>query len=79
MPLISRGLLTEVIYRRATCGLMGNTLPKQFGNSPMPKEKCTVYQEVIPFRYILLQSLSAFAEIGHSTEPYIRGWDLAQW
>lgn len=38
----------------------------------MPKEKCTVYQEVVPFRYILLQSLSAFAEIGHSTGPYIK-------
>lgn len=47
-------------------------LPKQLGNSPMPKEKCTVYQEVIPFRYILLQSRSAFAEIGHSTGPYIK-------
>lgn len=53
-------------------GWKGNTLPKQPGNSPMPKEKCTAYQELIPLRYILLQSLSAFAEIGYSTEPYIK-------
>lgn len=53
-------------------GGMGNTLSRQPSTSPPSYGKCTVHQEVILLTYILLQRLSAFADIRYSTDPYIK-------